>query len=287
MGCSPAHNCTNAENWEWGFSVSFFPFPLPAPPPSSPPSSPSTGMSVVLGPHVVALRGHVVFAGDAGVRPAQAPLGSRRARLESRSTSFRSLSTSASSFNRAPTLDWDRRAEELGCRWSWMGRKEEMGKLHDGYSRHMKKDPVFKCQCTFLLKLKTEAAWKHNCNLLQTPCWCRWITEFMNLILPVLSLYLNWKHFESFTSVGGSAGGERVAMQILCSWVDAMWSNQKCCYVTNQCLDYECGARDAEELEVQEVLQTDDLSNIFTRKSDRVLQSCLQLLSFPLPPKSP
>lgn len=120
IGCSPAHSCTNAENWEWGFSDSSFPFPPPAPPPPSAPSSPSSpGMSVMLGPHVVALRGQLIFVGDAGVRPIQAPLGSRRARPESRSTSLRSLSTSARSFNKAPRWDWERGTKELGCsRWS-------------------------------------------------------------------------------------------------------------------------------------------------------------------------
>lgn len=110
IGCSPAHSCTNAENWEWGFSASSFFFPPPAaPPPPSAPSSPSSpGTSVVLGPQVVALRDQVMFVGEAGVRPMQAPLGSRRARPESRSTSLRSLSTSVRSFNKAPRWDWDR-----------------------------------------------------------------------------------------------------------------------------------------------------------------------------------
>ncbi len=121
IGCSPAHSCTNAENWEWGFSASSFLFPAP-PPPSAPSSPSSPGMSVVLGPQVVALRDQVIFVGEAGVRPVQAPLGRRRARPESRSTSLRSLSTSARSFNKAPRWDWERGPKELGCsRWSWWG----------------------------------------------------------------------------------------------------------------------------------------------------------------------
>lgn len=131
IGCSPAHSCTNAENWEWGFSASSFSFPSPAPPPRSAPSSPfSPGMSVMLGPQVVVLRGQVMFVGKAGVRPVQAPLGSRRARPESRSTSLRSLSTSARSFNRAQRSDWESETKEFGCsRWSWWdagrGREKE------------------------------------------------------------------------------------------------------------------------------------------------------------------
>ena len=122
IGCSPAHSCTNAENWEWGFSASSFPSPLPAPiPPPSASSSPSSlGTSVVFGPQVVALRGQVMLVGEAEVRPIQAPLGSRRARPERRSTSLRSLSISARSFNKAPRWDWDRGTKELGfSRWSW------------------------------------------------------------------------------------------------------------------------------------------------------------------------
>lgn len=120
IGCSPAHSCTNAENWEWGFSASSFPFPPPATWPPSVPSSPSIlGVSVVLGPQEVELRVPVMFAWEAGVRPPQAPLGSRPARPESRSTSLRRLLTSARSFNKAPRCDWES-AKELGCsRWSW------------------------------------------------------------------------------------------------------------------------------------------------------------------------
>lgn len=127
MGCSPAHSCTKAENWEWGFSASSFPFLPPVPPPSSAPPPPSSpGMSVVFGPHVVALRGQVMFVGEAGVRPAQAPLGSRRARPESRSTSFRSLSISARSFSKALRSAWERGATERGrSSWSWGARGED------------------------------------------------------------------------------------------------------------------------------------------------------------------
>lgn len=130
IGCSPAHSCTNAENWEWGFTASSFPFPSPAFPPPSAPSSPSSpDISVALRPEVVVLRGKVMFVGEAGDRPVQAPLGNKRARPESKSTSLRSLSTSARSFNKAPRWDCERGTTDLGCsRWSWWDERGEENK---------------------------------------------------------------------------------------------------------------------------------------------------------------
>lgn len=114
IGCSPAHSCTKAENWEWGLSawVSF----------------PSAGFSVMLVPQVVVLELKLaLLAENKFWCPAHAPLGSNFARPESRSTSLSSFSTSARSFSRAPRWDWNGRAEALVCSKFNCGIKEQKG----------------------------------------------------------------------------------------------------------------------------------------------------------------